>query len=175
MGVPIGVRSRRQAGVGFINLFKYLQIIAEDICEPIQPKYLRQSPSERTGAPTFQGSRAVMWTSGTGNPRWLRLEILTVRCLAIGQSRNHRDCRAKALASTMPGYFVYTREHWQQRAREMRALAARVQGRDAQDTMLRIAQHYEQLAARDEGPVKTAPLEGAPKAASYARIRAGTA
>jgi hypothetical protein len=50
----------------------------------------------------------------------------------------------------MPSYFIHTAEHWRQRAKEMRALADTVVGRGAQDTMLRMAQHYERLATREE-------------------------
>jgi len=46
--------------------------------------------------------------------------------------------------------------HWQARAAEMRALAATIPGDEAKATILRMAQHYEELAARAgataEGP-----------------------
>jgi hypothetical protein len=48
----------------------------------------------------------------------------------------------------LPTYLILTPQHWQVRATEMRALAASVEGRDAQDTMLRMAEHYDRLAAR---------------------------
>jgi hypothetical protein len=45
---------------------------------------------------------------------------------------------------------VYNAQHWQQRAKEMRTLADSVDGREAQAAMLRMAQHYERLATKDE-------------------------
>ena len=39
----------------------------------------------------------------------------------------------------------------------MRALAASVEGRDAQETMLRMAQHYDRLATRAAEPPKETP------------------
>jgi hypothetical protein len=41
-------------------------------------------------------------------------------------------------------------ELWQLRAVEFRALAASIEGEDAQQTMLRIAEHYARLAAAAE-------------------------
>jgi phytoene/squalene synthetase len=48
----------------------------------------------------------------------------------------------------LPAYFIYTPQHWQQRASEMRVLAKNVDGDEAQETMLRMAQHYDRLAAK---------------------------
>jgi hypothetical protein len=58
----------------------------------------------------------------------------------------------------MPSYFTYTAAHWRQRAKEMRALADTVGGRGAQDTMLRMAQHYERLATREEEAKAARPV-----------------
>lgn len=52
----------------------------------------------------------------------------------------------------MPSYINYTRGHWQQRAAEMRLLANSVRGAGAQETMLRMAEHYDRLAAKTEEP-----------------------
>ena len=66
----------------------------------------------------------------------------------------------------MPSYFIYTPQHWQQRASEMRVLAANVEGQEAQETMLRIAQHYERLAAKAQErtpvPQANAPAPAGP-------------
>jgi hypothetical protein len=73
----------------------------------------------------------------------------------------------------VPSYFIYTPQHWQQRASEMRLLAADVEGQEAQETMLRIAQHYERLAAKAEERTQVpqanppAPAGSAPEIASW--------
>ena len=58
-----------------------------------------------------------------------------------------------AWGATLPSYFIYTHHHWQQRASEMRLLAAGIEGQEAQETMLRIAEHYERLAAKAQPQV----------------------
>ena len=67
----------------------------------------------------------------------------------------------------MPSYFIYTPQHWRQRASEMRVLANSVDGRDAQETMLRMAQHYDRLATKAEEQSQT-PRAISPPAAESA-------
>ena len=51
----------------------------------------------------------------------------------------------------MPSYDAYNFKRWRQRAEEFRELANSIKGSDAKDTMVRIAQHYDRLAAWDTG------------------------
>jgi hypothetical protein len=55
----------------------------------------------------------------------------------------------------LPSYFTYTPQHWRQRASELRVLANTVDGHEAQETMLRIAQHYDRLAIKAEEQSET--------------------
>lgn len=63
-------------------------------------------------------------------------------------------------AQSMASYFTYTSQHWQRRAEEMRTLAKTIRGRDAKDTMLRIAQDYERLAMKAQEPGDRPDLRG---------------
>jgi hypothetical protein len=66
----------------------------------------------------------------------------------------------------LPSYFIYTPQHWQQRASEMRLLAKNVDGDEAQEAMLRMAQHYDRLAAKaqEQIPVPAPVPEAIPPA-----------
>jgi hypothetical protein len=44
----------------------------------------------------------------------------------------------------------YDHRHWRSRAAEMLVLAKTIEGREAKETMLRIAAHYDHLAKRAE-------------------------
>ena len=64
--------------------------------------------------------------------------------------------------------------HWQARAAEMRALAATVTGDEAKAAILRMAQHYEELAVRAGGVARDSrsPVQhnGRPLAAGFAPL-----
>jgi hypothetical protein len=56
----------------------------------------------------------------------------------------------------MPSLMIDNFELWQQRAVEFRELAGSIEGEDAKQTMLRIAEHYARLAAgADQRPAAT--------------------
>ncbi len=47
----------------------------------------------------------------------------------------------------MHSYPTYNSVHWQRRAQEFRQLAISIEGADAKTSMIRIAEHYDRLAA----------------------------
>lgn len=56
-------------------------------------------------------------------------------------------------------HVTYDARHWRRRAEEMRTLASTVKGDGARDAMLRIAEHYDRLAARTEAPIPLRPFD----------------
>ena len=76
--------------------------------------------------------------------------ICQAQIVSSPATESRRRLHSKLRAEPLPSHFIDTPRHWQDRATEMRALAGTVDGRDAHDTMLRMAQHYDRLATRAE-------------------------
>jgi hypothetical protein len=57
----------------------------------------------------------------------------------------------------MPTSSIHDPKHWQDRAEEIRLLAADMKDQVSKETMLRIAHDYERLAKRAEQRLKNSP------------------
>ena len=91
------------------------------------------------------------------------------------QFQSHCDgCRENLGRNPLPSYFVYTSEHWRQRADEMRVLAKNVDGDEAQETMLRMAQHYDRLAAKADERAATPQAISPTHAGSASGLHGGS-
>jgi hypothetical protein len=83
-----------------------------------------------------------VWTAGTpGSGAFIRFHITV-----LARYDEWPDFRPLLQGLIVPYHLLSDISHWRQRAAEFRLLATTIQGADAQNTMLRIAQHYDQLA-----------------------------
>jgi hypothetical protein len=81
-----------------------------------------------------------------------RITCCLVGIAALGVIATAADARdsKKGRSLAMPTHSIDTPEHWRHRAEEMRTLADQIIDEKSKQTILRIAEDYEQLSRRAE-------------------------